>query len=340
MTGSGIERLYGLAPVTIGLAVLSLLLVLLVASAGADPRAAIVELAYGAFGERYLVAETVVTAIPLALVGLGVIPALRAGLFTIGSQGQLIAGAAVSVALIEAFSGFGAVALLAIGLIGGVCGGAFYALIPAFLRSRFSVNEILSTLLLNYIAAIGLVWLLKGPLATAAQTATPRSDALPDAAVIPLFMENTRLHWGIVLVPVLAALLLYWMRTGSRLKFDIFSTHPPLAARLGLSEHRAVYGTLIFSGVAAGLAGWVQVAGVTHTLYASVDGGLGFRGILVAVLGGLHPIGAVAAALFLAALSTGAQGVQLGTGVPAAIAIVAEGLILLFAAILFTRRKV
>jgi len=181
--------------------------------------------------------------------------------------------------------------------------------------------------------------LLKGPLAAAAQTATPRSDDLPAAALIPSLLDGTRLHWGLIFVGLIAAGLWFWTRTRSGLTFRIFSTHAPLAARLGLSQPSAVVNSFLFAGGAAGLAGWIQVAGVTHTLYPSVDGGLGFAGILVAVLGGLHPLGIVAASLLFAALTTGAQGMQMGTSVPAAIAVVAQGLVLLIVAIGFQRQR-
>jgi simple sugar transport system permease protein len=310
----------------------------LVFAAGADPVAALRALVYGAFGETYLFAETLVTAIPLALVGLSVAPALRAGVFTIGSQGQLVMGAALSTALLQASAGGSPITLLALGCFGGMLGGVLFALIPAFLRLRFGVNEILSTLLLNYIAGFALLWLLKGPLAAAAQTATPRSDPLPDASLIPTLIEETRLHWGLILVPILALALWWWGRSRSGLVYGLFATHAKLAARLSLSTTRATLSVFVVAGAGAGLAGWAQVAGVTHTLYPSVDGGLGFSGILVAILGGLNPLGILTAAFGFAALSTGAQGMQMGTSVPATIAVVVEGLTLLIVALAFRRK--
>jgi simple sugar transport system permease protein len=315
------------------LAMLLAAVAILVALAGASPLAAIGALVYGAFGERYLLAETFVTAIPLALVALGVMPALRAGLFTIGSQGQLVAGAALSTLLVLKSGITSPAGLLGIGCAGGIIGGVLYALLPALLRAYLHVNEILSTLLLNYIAGFGLLWALKGPLAATAQTATPHSDPLPDDALIANILDGTRLHAGLFAVLLLALALWVWSRTRSGLVYGIFATLPQLAARLGLPAPRAVVTTMLFSGGVAGFAGWVQVAGVTQTLYASVDGGLGFSGILVAVLGGLRPGGILIAAFLFAALTTGAQGMQVGTSVPAAIAVVTQGLVLLLVAI-------
>ncbi|MBO9096682.1 MULTISPECIES: ABC transporter permease [unclassified Rhizobium] len=304
-------------------------LALLITLAGANPLDAIAALFSGAFGEPYVLAETLVTATPLAIVALGVMPALRSGLFTIGSQGQLVAGAALSTAVIQANAGASAPVLLILGCLSGMAGGLLFALLPALLRAYMHVNEILSTLLLNYIAGYGLVWVLKGPLRSSMQTATPRSDALPDTALIGTLVDGTRLHLGVFAVLVLAVALWFWTRTRSGLVYSLFASRPHLAARLGLSPARAVVRPMLFSGAAAGLAGWIQVAGVAHTLYPSVDGGLGFSGILVAVLGGLNPLGIVIAAILFGALSTGAQGMQIGTSVPAAIAIVAQGFVLL-----------
>jgi general nucleoside transport system permease protein len=327
-----VVRIFGVVGALVGLTAA------LVFAAGADPVAALKALIYGAFGETYLFAETLVTAIPLALVGLSVAPALRAGVFTIGSQGQLVMGAALSTALLQAAPGGSPLIFLTLGCLSGIAGGILFALIPALLRLRFGVNEILSTLLLNYIAGFGLLWLLKGPLAAAAQTATPRSDPLPDASLIPTLIEGTRLHWGLILVPILAVALWWWGRSRSGLVYSLFATHPKLVARLGLSSSRATLSVFIVAGAGAGLGGWAQVAGVTHTLYPSVDGGLGFSGILVAILGGLNPLGILAAAFGFAALSTGAQGMQMGTSVPATIAVVVEGLTLLIVALAFRRK--
>ncbi len=328
-----------LARILIGVAVLAAVVAALVWLAGANPLAALRALVHGAFGERYLVAETLVTAVPLAIVGLGVMPALRAGVFTIGSQGQLIAGAALSTAFVFSVPADQPLVLLTAGFIGGVLGGMLYALLPGLLRAYIQVNEILSTLLLNYIAGFALIWLLKGPLAAGAQTATPRSAPLPETSLVPSLLEGTRLHWGAAFVILLAAGLMLWMRTRSGLLYRVFASNEGLAARLGLSRPRAVVTSFLFAGATAGLAGWLQVAGVAHTLYPSVDGGLGFAGILVAVLGGLTPLGIVLASLLFAALTTGAQGMQMGTSVPAAIAVVAQGLVLLIVAIGLQRKR-
>jgi simple sugar transport system permease protein len=303
--------------------------------ASASPLDALEALVRGAFGERYSIAETLVQASPLAIIALGLTPAVRAGVFTIGSEGQLIAGAAAATAAVLSVGGTSPAVSLGVGIVAGSAGGMAWALAPALLRAYFRVNEVLSTLLLNYIAGYGLLLLLKTGLAAHAVVAVPRSDALPAAALIPKLLVGTRVHLGIIAVPIAAALLAWWQRSPRGFVYDVFATRPMLAARLGLTAPRVVLITMLLAGASAGLAGWMQVAGLTGTLYPSVGGGLGFTGILVAMLGGLRPLGILAVAFVLGALTTGADGLQTGTGVPSSLSIVIQGLLLLVAALAF-----
>jgi ABC-type uncharacterized transport system permease subunit len=319
--------------------VLAATVLLLIVLAGADPLRALQGLLDGAFGDLYAIAETIVQSVPIAIVALGVAPALRAGIFPVGSEGQLAIGAVTATAAVFAVRGAPASVALATGCIAGMLGGVAWALLPAVLRARLRVNEILSTLLMNYLAANLVLWLVRTVLGTAEMVATPRSDRLPAEAIIPKLAEGTRLHWGILAVLLGAGALAYWIRSVRGLSYDIFSTHRDLAARMGVRESRAVIGTMLVSGAAAGLAGWIQVAGLQGILYPSVAGGLGFIGVLVALLGGLGPLGIVIASLVMAVLTTGSNGLQTDTGVPASIAVIAQGLILLGAALVFAARQ-
>lgn len=307
----------------------------LVLLSGTSPWTALVGIADGAFGERYMVAETLVSTVPLALIGLSLAPALRAGVFTIGSEGQVAMGAMIATAAIMVLPPDSAPLLLAAGAIGGILGGLIWAAVPAFLRAHWRVNEILSTLLLNYIAGFLLLWQLKTSLATPEIVPLPQSAPLPDAALIPKILEGTRLHWGFVFVPLFALVLGWWLRSARGLSYQVIATHVGLASRMGLTPARAVMTTMLVSGGVAGLAGWLQVAGVAGTLYPTAAGGLGFTGVLVALLGRLRPIGILIAALFFGILKTGADGLQAGTGVPSSISIVIEGLVLFVAALSF-----
>jgi general nucleoside transport system permease protein len=324
---------------SLALFLLAATVVLLIVIAGADPLQAMKGLLDGAFGDRYAIAETVVQSVPIAIVALGVAPALRAGIFPVGSEGQLAIGAVTATATVFALKGVPAGLALPAGCIAGILGGAAWAFLPAILRARLNVNEILSTLLMNYLAANLVLWLVRTVLGTAEAIATPRSDRLPVEAIIPKLVEGTRLHWGALAVLLGAGALAYWIRSARGLGYDVFATHRDLAARMGVRESTAVIGTMLVSGAAAGLAGWNQVAGLQGILYPSVAGGLGFTGVLVALLGGLRPLGIVVAAFVMAVLTTGSNGLQTDTGVPASIAVVAQGLVLLGAALVFAARQ-
>jgi general nucleoside transport system permease protein len=313
--------------------------VILIVLAGADPVRALRGLLDGAFGDRYAIAETIVQSVPIAIVALGVAPALRAGIFPVGSEGQLAIGAVTATAAVFAVGEAPAGVALAAGCISGMLGGAAWALLPAILRAKLRVNEILSTLLMNYLAANLVLWLVRTVLGTAEAVATPRSDRLPVEAIIPKLIDGTRLHWGIIAVVLGAGALAYWIRSVRGLGYDIFATHRDLAARMGVRESTAVIATMLVSGAAAGLAGWIQVAGLQGILYPSVAGGLGFTGVLVALLGGLGPLGILIASFVMAVLITGSNGLQTDTGVPASIAVIAQGVLLLGAALVFAARQ-
>jgi simple sugar transport system permease protein len=319
----------------VGLIVIAVLGSGLVLLSGTSPVTAVVGIAEGAFGERYMAAETLVSMIPLALIGLSLAPALRAGVFTIGSEGQVAIGAMTATAAIMALPPHSPILLLVGGAVGGILGGLTWAAIPAVLRAYGRVNEILSTLLLNYIAGFLLLWMLKTLLATRAIVPLPQSDPLPDAALIPKMLEGTRLHWGFLFVPAFALALGWWLRSARGLSYHVIATHVGLASRMGLTPARAIMSTMLLSGGMAGLVGWLQVAGLAGTLYPTAAGGLGFTGVLVALLGRLGPIGILVAALFFAILKTGADGLQAGTGVPSSISTVIEGLVLFVAALSF-----
>jgi ABC-type uncharacterized transport system permease subunit len=306
--------------------------------AGANPARVYFAIVSGALGDRYHIAETLVRAMPLALVALGAAIPLRAGIFSVGAEGQMAMGALSATATVLVLRDAPGPVLLLAGCIGGGLGGAVWALVPAIARARAGVNEILSTLLLNYVAGFLLTLLLKGPLRNPASVATPQSPDLPALALIPKALVATRLHWGFVVVIIAALGLAWWVRTPRGFAFDVFGVRPDLARRIGASPTQAIVLSMIVGGAAAGIAGWLQVAGVQGRLYTSVAGGMGFNGVVVAVLGGLGAAGILLAAFFFGALATGAEGVQAQLGVPSAIATVIQAVLLLAAALTLSAR--
>jgi general nucleoside transport system permease protein len=318
--------------VIVGIVLVAAVLILF---AGADPLTGLRGLVEGISSSPYRVGELLVGAVPVAIIALTLIPALRAGVFSVGAEGQVVIGAILSTAAILGLRnllGDAAPGILywIVGAVAGAAGGALYALLPALLAVRWRVNEILSTLLLNYVAAGRLARSQRTWLASPERTATPQSERIPEAAEIPTLIPGTRAHWGILLVLVIAGLFIWWQRTAGSARLTVFASRPKLALRLGTSRAATVYGTMLVSGIGAGLVGWIQVAGVGGRLLNSVAGGVGFSGIAVALLGALLPAGIVVAALFFSALAAGAVGMQSATGsVPSSIAEVIKGVLVL-----------
>lgn len=303
----------------------------LIALSGANPLVGLQGFVEGIVASPYRFGELLVGAVPIGIVALTLIPALRAGIFSIGAEGQVAIGALASGAVMLALGdGVPAPVHWLLGALAGALGGAICALLPAFLLERWGVNEILSTLLLNYIAAGFLAFSLRTYLGTEENVATPQSDPLPASAELPALIPQTRAHVGVLLVIVIAVAFAWWRRSASATRIAVFAERPVFARRLGVSRARTIYRTMLVSGLGAGLVGYLQLAGLNSRLYTSVTGGVGFSGIAVALLGALLPAGIVVSALLFSALTVGAAGIQSATGsIPSSIADVIKAVILL-----------
>jgi simple sugar transport system permease protein len=325
-------------------AVVLLVATALIVFAGADPLVGLRGLVEGVSSSPYRLGELLVGAMPIALVAITLIPALRAGVFSVGAEGQVTIGAVTATAAIlglRSVTGDAAPAPVywVVGMVAGAAGGAAFALLPAWLAVRWRVNVILSTLLLNYVATGFLGWTLRTWLASPDTTATPQSEKLPEASALPDLIPGTRAHLGILLVIIAVIVFEWWRRSPQATRVAIFAERPALALRLGATRPRTLYGTMLVSGVGAGLVGWMQIAGVNERLLGSVSGGVGFSGLAVALLGGLLPVGIAVAAVFFSALTVGAVGMQSATGtIPASIADVIKGVLLLGVAVIAASR--
>ncbi|WNM28188.1 ABC transporter permease [Demequina capsici] len=304
---------------------------LLIMVSGANPLVGLQGFVSGLFGSPYRIGELLVGAVPIGIVALTLIPALRAGVFSVGAEGQVAIGALTSGAVMLAIGdGAPAPVYWLGGAVAGALGGAVVSLLPAFLLVRWGVNEILSTLLLNYIAAGFLAFSLRTWLGTDEAVATPQSDPLPDAAKLPSLIPHTRAHLGILAMIVIAAAFVWWRRTAAATRIAVFAERPRFAERLGVSRAGTIYRTMLVSGLGAGLVGYLQLAGLNSRIYTSVTGGVGFSGIAVALLGQLVPAGIVLSAVLFSALTVGAAGIQSATGsIPSSIADVIKAVILL-----------
>jgi len=295
---------------------------------GENPLTAYGAILDGAFGDMFALGETLARATPLAIIGCGAAIALRAGLVSLGAQGQVILGAIGALVAAQALEGAPSVVAIPLVALAGALLGAAWALIPALLRAHLRVNEILSTLLFTEFAALLLEYLLNGPLKEPTAI-TPKSDAFPENSQLGLLVGGTRLHVGVLLAPVAAGVFALWIRSVRGFRFDLYGENPRLATSLGVSERKVIVNSLLVSGAAAGVVGWIQAAGLLDRVYVDIAEQLGFFGLVVAFLGGARPAGVLGAALLFGALQSGGLSMQSSEGIPATLSDVIQALILL-----------
>jgi simple sugar transport system permease protein len=282
--------------------------------------------------------ESMVFSVPLILAGLGIAVGFRAGLFNIGAQGQIIVGAIVSAYLGFAFD-LPPVVHLLVAILGGAVGGAVYAGIPGVLKARFGANEVIVTIMLNYISVYLIGYMLKQPSFNPGRTGQ-RSPAVSADATYPLLVPdwlipgNTfRLHWGFV-VAILAAAFVWWLLERSTIGFELraVGSNPAAARTAGMSVGRITVITMVIAGALAGLAATAQVLGTERSLTAGVAASYGFDAITVALLGRSRPWGTFFAGLLFGALKAGGFLMQSLTSTPIDIVLVVQSLIVLFIA--------
>lgn len=312
----------------------------LIALAGAGVIEAYGVMLSASLGDSYAITETLVRAAPMIFTGLAVAVAFRAKFWNIGAEGQLLAGAVASCA-VGAIPMPGPLAMLLMALAGAAAGAAV-ALVPATLRVKFKVDDVVSSLLLNSVIYYALMALIEGPWKDSF-SGYPISPPIEDSANFPVLLEGTRLHLGVV-VALIAAPLIWFLIVRTTLGFRIRVTgENPEAARYGgINVQRVLVSTALLSGALAGLAGVGEVGGVHFQVMSDISPGYGYSGIVVAMLARLNPLGVVPAALFLAAVMTGAEAMSRATGVPAFLSDVIQGtaLLAMLVALLFTAYRI
>jgi len=298
-----------------------------VALLGYAPGRALTALLRGSLGSGAAWTATLLKASPLLLTGLAVALSFRCGVWNIGAEGQLLVGALCATAVAtRTLPGAPAALVLPAVVLAGAAGGALIGAVAGALRATRGVNEVISTILLNFVAIQLVALAVHGPLQEAAG-AYPKSDALPAAAMLPAI---GRLHGGLAVALALAfatQLLVFRSAIGFRLRAV---GHAPRAARFaGISPELYGWLVLALAGGLAGLAGAFEVAGVTGTLYERISPGTGYTAIAVALLARLHPLSVIPSALFFGALEAGAGAMQREAGVPAVVAQMVQGLVVL-----------
>jgi simple sugar transport system permease protein len=302
-------------------------LALLLALTGYDAAAALGALWRGSLGSAYAIGSaTLVRATPLLLAGLAVALAFRAGVWNIGAEGQLLLGATAAIGG-AALPLPGPLRIVAALLLAAVAGALWAG--PAALLRRRGVLEVISTIMLNFVAASLVGYLVRGPLQEPTH-AYPQSETLPLVARLPR-VPGTRLHLGVAIAIVAAVVLWYLLtRTAWGFRVRAVGLNPRAAAAAGrIDVPAATLGAFLVSGALAGLAGGIEATGVTFALYEGISPGYGYTAIAVALLARTEPLRVIPAALLFGALEAGATGMQRDAGVPAAMVSVVEGLLVL-----------
>ena len=275
----------------------------------------------GAFGSSYAFwSATLVRATPLLLLGLGIATAFRAGVLNIGAEGQFLVGAIAATAVGAWGAEAGRPLTVAAMLLAGATAGAAWAGIAAALRRWFGVLEVISTIMLNFVALYLVGWVVRGPLQEPTRI-NPQSATLPDAAHWPFLIPGQRLHLGFLLGLLAAAGLWFVLRrtaTGFRVRVVGAGARAAVSAG-GVNVPRTIMGVFLVSGAFAGIAGAAEVGGVTWALYEGISPGYGYTAIAVALLAGLDPRWIVPSAVFFGALEAGAAAMQRDAGVPAVV---------------------
>jgi ABC-type uncharacterized transport system permease subunit len=316
------------------LAVFTALLIgaIIIWASGGDPITGYIGLWEGSLGKTRSLSETVVAATPYMFAGLAVALGFRGGLFNIGVEGQLFMGSVCAAWVGYAITGLPWIIHVPLALLAGCLGGALCAGIPGLLKAKVGAHEVITTIMINYIAISFTNWLVTGPMQDPNTIVPQTRKILPSATLPPLF-ANYRAHWGSILA-LLVAVLVYWLLWKTVLGFEIrtVGASGTAAQYAGISVSRNIVLTMLLSGALAGAAGAIDVIGLNRYFAPGFSIGYGFDSIAVAVLGQNHPLGVIPAAFLFGAMNNGAGLMQLRTQAPVFIISVIQALILMFVA--------
>jgi simple sugar transport system permease protein len=298
---------------------------------GVSPTAALHAFFIEPVSSFYGVTELGVKATPLILIGVALSLGFKAGVWNIGAEGQLIIGGMCGGAVALFFyekTGFYIIPLI---LAAGILGGMLWATIVAFLRTQFNANEILTSLMLSYVAGLFLNLMVHGPLKDPEGYNFPESRLFSESALLPTLFEGTRLHIGFLIALVVVAV--GWVLISKTLlgyQIKVMGDAPAAGEHAGFSRSKIIWITLVLSGGVAGLAGVIEVSGPIGQLLPTISPGYGFTAIIVAYVGRLHPIGVLFAAILLALTYLGGEEAQISLNLPVAVTGVFQGLLLFF----------
>jgi simple sugar transport system permease protein len=343
--GSRIQSRFRLSPWSTPVLVLAAILITFAITAGpillagANPIEAYALFVIAPLTSGFTAIEVLVTATPILFTGAAVAIAFRAGYWNIGAEGQLLLGAIAAAGVGMVVGGLPPVLALAVMIASGALAGAAWALVPAILRIRFGIDEVVTTLLLNPVALLLVNGLLHGPWRDPV-TGFPESPRIAAVAEFPQLLERSRLHLGFLLA--LAVIVVAWYvlaRTPAGLRLRAAGLSPHGARFAGINVGRTLLAAALVSGAIAGLAGVSEVAGIQNRLTSGLSPGYGYTGIVVATLGTLTMPGVAIAALFLGDLTVGASTASRSLSIPSQLGAVVQGVLLLTTVALLALRR-
>lgn len=291
----------------------------------------------GAFGSRKAIIQTILQATPLLFTSLAVVVAFRGKIWNIGGEGQFLAGALIATGVSAQLAQLPQAVVIPIIILSSMAGGAAWAGIAGYLRARFRANEIIVTVMMNYLIAFLLSYLLQGPWKDPSSSYIQSISLAPSTHFPQLF--DTKLHLGVILA-ILAAASIYFLLWKTPLGFEIraIGVNPEAARYKGIKVTRTILLTMLISGAMAGLGGGTEIAGIHHRLRMDISTSYGFTGILVAMMGQLNPFGAILSSIFFGALFNGSYMMRIKTQVPVALVHTIQGVILFFLVVAFVLR--
>lgn len=296
---------------------------------GANIKEGFVALFEGAFGSWPAIVETLVKATPLILTGLATVIAFRARIWNIGQEGQLYVGAITAYWAYTQFNSFSPFLLIPIIVLFALIGGALCGLVPAVIKAKFGVDEIIITIMLNYIVIYFLSWLLSGPWKDPNHY-YQQSPIILDKAQFPILIAHTRLHLGFI-IAIVAAILIYLLLSKTPLGYEIkaMGLNPTAARFQGINVVKTMIIVMLISGALSGLAGTGELFGVIYRLKSTISLGYGYAGIIIAMLAGLEPLIVIPVAILFGGLINGSFFLQTTTNVPASIVYLIQAIVLL-----------
>jgi simple sugar transport system permease protein len=277
-------------------------------------------------------AESIVDATPLMLLAIGLVIAFRAKVWNIGAEGQQVFGAIVVTWFVLPFikDPWPGYVMIPIALALSFVGGGLFAAVPAILKSKLGINEVITTIMMNYLAVDALNWLVRGPFQDRSIPGSyPESPLFPTAYSLPILLYHSNVTIGI-LISIAACVAVYFLLFKTPLGYSIRAVglNPSAARTSGISVKRVVNSSMILSGALAGLGGGVYILGIAHELLPEQASGIGYTAVVVSLLGSVHPLGVIFASIFFGALISGMSSVERALQIPQTLALLSQGIII------------